>query len=97
MIRFKMVYPVVVFLLMQIGCSVQKTEETSVAKTKKQTTVSDTSSNLQKNIKIDSPLVTFIELGSVKCIPCKMMQPIMDEIEQEYTGHISRCDDDFGI
>lgn len=28
--------------------------------------------------------VTFIELGSVKCIPCKMMQPIMKEIEKEY-------------
>ena len=28
--------------------------------------------------------VTFIELGSVNCIPCKMMQPIMDEIKIEY-------------
>jgi thioredoxin 1 len=28
--------------------------------------------------------VTFVELGSVKCIPCKMMQPIMKEIEKEY-------------
>src|SRR3989339_1088402 len=32
--------------------------------------------------------VTFIELGSVKCIPCKMMQPIMDEIEKEYPGQV---------
>ncbi|HNX97437.1 MAG TPA: thioredoxin, partial [Candidatus Aminicenantes bacterium] len=31
-----------------------------------------------------SPLVTFVELGSVKCIPCKMMQPVMKAIEQEY-------------
>ena len=30
--------------------------------------------------------VTFIELGSVKCVPCKMMQPIMKEIEEEYKG-----------
>jgi thioredoxin 1 len=28
--------------------------------------------------------VTFVELGSVKCIPCKMMQPIMKYIEKEY-------------
>jgi len=28
--------------------------------------------------------VTFIELGSLNCIPCKMMQPIMKEIEEEY-------------
>ena len=32
--------------------------------------------------------VTFIELGSVKCVPCKMMQPIMDEIEKEYAGQV---------
>ena len=32
--------------------------------------------------------VTFIELGSVNCIPCKMMQPIMNEIEKEYAGKV---------
>ena len=32
--------------------------------------------------------VTFIELGSVKCIPCKMMQPIMKEIEKEYENQV---------
>lgn len=32
--------------------------------------------------------VTFIELGSVKCIPCKMMQPIMDEVAQAYKGQV---------
>jgi len=29
-------------------------------------------------------LVTFVELGSLNCIPCKMMQPVMAEIEKEY-------------
>lgn len=33
-------------------------------------------------------LVTFIELGSVRCVPCRMMQPIMDEIEKEYAGQV---------
>ncbi len=32
--------------------------------------------------------VTFIELGSLSCIPCKMMQPIMEEIEKEYTNQV---------
>lgn len=27
--------------------------------------------------------VTFIELGSVKCIPCKMMQPVMKNIKKK--------------
>ena len=30
--------------------------------------------------------VTFIELGSVRCIPCKMMQPVMKSIEEKYKG-----------
>ena len=36
----------------------------------------------------DSVVVTFIELGSVNCVPCKMMQPIMDEIEKEYPNQV---------
>jgi len=30
------------------------------------------------------PKVTFIELGSVNCIPCKQMQPVMKAIEAKY-------------
>jgi thioredoxin 1 len=35
------------------------------------------------------PLVTFVELGSVKCIPCKQMQPVMKAIEEKYGKQIS--------
>jgi thioredoxin 1 len=34
------------------------------------------------------PLVTFVELGSVKCIPCKAMQPVMKAIETKYGDQI---------
>ncbi len=30
------------------------------------------------------PTITFIELGSVNCVPCKMMQPVMKAIEEKY-------------
>jgi thioredoxin 1 len=30
------------------------------------------------------PRITFIELGSVSCIPCKKMQPIMKSLEKKY-------------
>lgn len=33
-------------------------------------------------------LVTFVELGSVRCIPCKMMQPVMKDIEKDYAGQV---------
>jgi len=35
-----------------------------------------------------APLVTFIELGSVNCIPCRMMQPVMRAIEKKYGDQI---------
>jgi thioredoxin 1 len=34
------------------------------------------------------PKITFIELGSVKCIPCKQMQPIMKSVEEKYGTQI---------
>jgi len=32
--------------------------------------------------------ITFIELGSVNCIPCKAMQPVMKSVEAKYGGQI---------
>ena len=34
------------------------------------------------------PKITFVELGSVNCIPCKKMQPIMKSIEEKYSGQV---------
>ena len=42
----------------------------------------------QEYVTTDEIKVTFVELGSVKCIPCKQMQPIMKEIEEEYKGQV---------
>ncbi len=33
--------------------------------------------------------VTFIEIGSVNCIPCRMMQPVMEKIKQKYGSKVS--------
>jgi thioredoxin 1 len=32
--------------------------------------------------------VTFIEIGSVNCIPCKMMQPVIKRIEKTYGSQV---------
>jgi thioredoxin 1 len=32
--------------------------------------------------------VTFIELGSVNCIPCKAMQPVMRDLEKKFGNQI---------
>ena len=31
-------------------------------------------------------MVNMVDLGAKKCIPCKMMSPIIDELQQEYKG-----------
>ncbi|BBD09882.1 thioredoxin family protein [Desulfovibrio ferrophilus] len=31
-------------------------------------------------------MVTMIDIGAKKCIPCKMMAPILDKLEVEYRG-----------
>ena len=32
--------------------------------------------------------VTFVEIGSVNCIPCKAMQPIMKAVEEEFKEQV---------
>lgn len=33
--------------------------------------------------------ITFIELGSKNCIPCQMMQKVLDDVEKEYGDHVN--------
>ena len=61
-------------LTLQVSCSINNKKEGNSEKVMK---------NEISNIK-----VTFVELGSVRCIPCKKMQPIMDEIEKEYKDQV---------
>ena len=85
--KFKIIILLSILWFVQLGCSAER-EETSTAKAENQMSAADTSRNDNTDAKTDSVLVTFIELGSVKCIPCKMMQPIMDEIEKEYPDQV---------
>jgi thioredoxin 1 len=32
--------------------------------------------------------IMFVELGSVNCIPCRAMQPVMKSVEEKYGGHV---------
>ena len=51
-----------------------------------------TSHSFSKEIKKDfstvpvKGMVTMIDLGAKKCIPCKMMAPILVKLEKEYKG-----------
>jgi len=43
------------------------------------------SASSAEQIPVDG-MVTMVDLGAKKCIPCKMMAPIMVELEKEYEG-----------
>ncbi|MBU3955703.1 thioredoxin family protein [bacterium] len=64
----------------QSGLPPEKTEVAPAA-VKEEETVKKSAE--QKKVK-----ATFIELGSVGCMPCKMMAPIVEEIKNEYAGQV---------
>ena len=35
-----------------------------------------------------TPKITFIELGSVRCIPCQKMKVVMEKVEQNYPKNV---------
>ncbi len=63
-------------LVVLIAVSMITATAVGQSKTNKSTSQSDT--------KNEKPFVTFVELGSVKCVPCRQMQPVMKAIEQKY-------------
>jgi len=38
--------------------------------------------------KKETPKVTFIELGSVRCIPCQKMQKVIKKVEEKYPNKV---------
>lgn len=65
--------PLVILIFAAAGCESTKENEVKVEKKEHAST----------NAK-----VTFVELGSVNCIPCKQMQPVMKSVEEKYGDQI---------
>lgn len=61
-----------ILFLLNTGCDAQSIDETN-----------KNDSEAKSNAK-----VTFVELGSVNCIPCKQMQPVMKAIEEKYGDQV---------
>lgn len=43
----------------------------------------------QPNAELASNVPSLIDLGATKCIPCKMMAPILEELKSEYAGKMN--------
>lgn len=50
--------------------------------------VSAQTAKSQKKEEVKKAKVTFVELGSVNCIPCKMMQPVMKAVEEKFGDQV---------
>jgi thioredoxin 1 len=62
----------------------------TIAQSKKSTKKKKTVSFLKDtNSVVSKPLVKFVELGSVNCIPCKAMQKVMKSVEEKYGNQIN--------
>ncbi|MGE5672163.1 MAG: thioredoxin family protein [Fibrobacterota bacterium] len=72
--------------ILTVGSYSELSAQTTASKTDSSTAaVKTTVKTAVKKTEIKSEiLVTFVELGSVNCIPCKKMQPVMKEVEEKY-------------
>jgi thioredoxin 1 len=74
--RRRYIYIIIFFILLAVVFGFKKVSNNTEATLTQEDTTND-------EIK-----ATFIELGSVGCIPCDKMQPIMKEIAEEYKGQV---------
>ncbi len=52
--------------------------------------VSQAAVESEENMKIPVPgMVTMVDIGAKKCVPCKMMAPIIEELQEEYKDRAS--------
>ena len=68
-----------------LGCKDIKTHDSA------EMTVPQTENKKVSAVKYASPAsikVTFIELGSVNCIPCRMMKQVMKQVEEKYGNQV---------
>ncbi|UCF86051.1 MAG: hypothetical protein JSV50_10580, partial [Desulfobacteraceae bacterium] len=73
----------ILFILAGYGCKMESESNPLNQKNQKVATISPKGFSEKARKEKSSYKVTFIELGSVNCIPCKKMQPIMKQIEEE--------------
>jgi len=82
--KHKFLYLLLVCIFVLSAAEAQKKKNTKTVKTQKQSAavVKDSISAAEK------PMITFVELGSVNCIPCKAMQKVMKAVEEKYGSQI---------
>ncbi|MBN2834990.1 MAG: thioredoxin family protein [Candidatus Delongbacteria bacterium] len=86
MIKFKVLLLLIILSFTISTCAQDTKEQLSTEKVDNDKPVEKTEVIVSKEK--EKPKVTFVELGSTNCIPCKQMQPIMKAIEEEYPTQV---------
>jgi thioredoxin 1 len=79
--RKKYIYIIIFLVLLAIVFGFKKVSNNTEANLNE-------SALTQESVETEDIKATFVELGSVGCIPCDKMQPIMKEIAEEYQGQV---------
>ena len=74
-----------ILLIVSMLCFISTFQEGCNNKSKSETKNKIKKTETTKN---DNYTLTFIDLGSVKCIACKMMEPVMEKIREKYKGKV---------
>jgi thioredoxin 1 len=74
------IWAVLTLIFLSLGVVVWAQDKATKAKTTKEQSAPKPS--------VFKPRVTFVEIGAASCIPCKMMQPIMKAVAEEYKGQV---------
>lgn len=77
-----------IMLLLAFAITFSVTSCSKDAKPEKKQTESVSESKTEATESQSKALVTFYELGSVNCIPCKQMKPVMEAIEKKYGDQV---------
>lgn len=87
MIKFKVVLLLIILSFTLSACAQDPKDKISTEKINLEKPV-EKAEVIVKSKEKEKPKVTFVELGSTNCIPCRQMQPIMKEIEEEYPTQV---------
>lgn len=80
------VFSIFVTAVLIISCG--KSENQTVPTQEHRNEGNNTAGTNNETVTTGNYKIEFVELGSVNCIPCKKMQPIMESIQKKYGGQV---------